>query len=148
MSFRALADARSAERAPRNLLSFFPLEFFEEQRQGIQRIRVAAIPQQPCAQVEIEGAPFKPGVGLSGEVTLADAIKSLKQGVSRRLIGEATHFWQKRYYDFNIRNHDQFVEKLHYIHQNPVTRGLCACAEDWPWSSFRHHAAGCEGHRA
>jgi putative transposase len=36
--------------------------------------------------------------------TLADAIKSLKQGVSRRLIGEAEHFWQKRYYCFNVRN--------------------------------------------
>ena len=45
--------------------------------------------------------------------TLADALKSLKQGVSRRLIGEAEHFWQKRYYDFNIRNHAQFVEKLY-----------------------------------
>jgi hypothetical protein len=44
--------------------------------------------------------------------TLADALKSLKQGVSRRLIGDADHFWQKRYYDFNIRNYPQFVEKL------------------------------------
>src|SRR5277367_6640623 len=26
--------------------------------------------------------------------TLADALKSLKQGVSRRLVGEAEHFWQ------------------------------------------------------
>ncbi|HVC90888.1 MAG TPA: hypothetical protein VND66_09740 [Acidobacteriaceae bacterium] len=69
---------------------------------------------------EPDGAPFKPpgspasdfcslgwkpSVGLSGEViprTLADAIKSLKQGVSRRLIGEAEHFWQKRYYDFQV----------------------------------------------
>jgi putative transposase len=34
--------------------------------------------------------------------TLADGLKSLKQGVSRRLIGDAEHFWQKRYYDFNI----------------------------------------------
>src|SRR5439155_6698014 len=40
---------------------------------------------------------------------LADALKSLKQGVSRRLIGDADHFWQKRYYDFNIRNYPQFV---------------------------------------
>jgi len=37
--------------------------------------------------------------------TLADALKSLKQGVSRRLIGDAEHFWQKRYYDLNIRNY-------------------------------------------
>src|SRR5436309_2555298 len=77
--------------------------------------------------------------------TLADALKSLKQGVSRRLIGEADHFWQKRYYDFNIRNYPQFVEKMKYIHRNPVKRGLCQRPEDWEWSSFRHYATGCEG---
>ena len=76
---------------------------------------------------------------------LADALKSLKQGVSRRLIGDAEHFWQKRYYDFNVRNHAQFVEKLRYIHRNPVKAGLCERPEDWEWSSFRHYATGCEG---
>jgi len=77
--------------------------------------------------------------------TLADALKSLKQGVARRLIEDADHFWQKRYYDFNVRNEEQFVEKLHYIHSNPVNAGLCGCPEDWPWSSFLHHATGYEG---
>ncbi len=85
------------------------------------------------------GGPFKPSFGLSG------ALKSLKQGVSRRLIGDAEHFWQKRYYDFNIRNYPQFVEKLRYIHGNPVRAGLCERPEDWEWSSFRHYATGCEG---
>jgi putative transposase len=74
--------------------------------------------------------------------TLAEALKSLKQGVSRRLIGEAGHFWQKRYYDHNVRTHAKFVEKLRYIHRNPVKRGLCARPEDWLWSSFRHYATG------
>ncbi|MBZ5720700.1 MAG: transposase [Acidobacteriia bacterium] len=77
--------------------------------------------------------------------TLADALKSLKQGVSRRLLGDAEHFWQKRYYDFNIRNYLQFVEKLRYIHRNPVKRGLCEHPEDWEWSSFRQYATGYEG---
>src|SRR5438552_9212453 len=77
--------------------------------------------------------------------TLADALKSLKQGVSRRLIGDADHFWQKRYYDFNIRNYPQFVEKLRYIHRNPVKAGLCERPEHWAWSSFRHYATACEG---
>ena len=77
--------------------------------------------------------------------TLAVAIKSLKQGVSRRLIGAAEHFWQKRYYDLNVRDYDQLVEKLKYIHRNPVKRGLCAAPEDWEWSSFRHYATGMEG---
>jgi putative transposase len=95
-----------------------------------------------------DGAPFKPSSGLSGGEsprTLADAIKSLKQGVSRRLIGEADHFWQKRYYDLNVRDHSQFMEKLRYIHRNPVKRGLCERPEEWRWSSFRHYATGIEG---
>jgi hypothetical protein len=77
--------------------------------------------------------------------TLADALKSLKQGVPRRLIGDAEHFWQKRYYDLNIRDYRQFVEKLRYIHRNPVKSGLCERPEEWEWSSFRHYATGTEG---
>ena len=87
-------------------------------------------------------SPLKPTSGLNGAPTLADCLKSLKQGVARRLIGDADHFWQKRYYDFNVRNHAQFVEKLHYVHWNPVRRGLCERPEDWGWSSFLHHATG------
>jgi hypothetical protein len=74
--------------------------------------------------------------------TLADALRSVKQGVSRRLIAEAAHFWQKRYYDFNVRNDRQFVEKLRYIHWNPAERGLCQRAEDWEWSNFRQYRDG------
>ena len=84
-------------------------------------------------------------VSEPARATLADALKSLKQGVARRLIGDGDHFWQKRYYDFNVRNHAQFVEKLRYIHCNPVKRELCERPEDWPWSSFLHHATGGEG---
>jgi hypothetical protein len=34
------------------------------------------------------------------------------------------------------------VEKLRYIHRNPVRAGLVARPEDWPWSSLRHYATG------
>jgi putative transposase len=84
-------------------------------------------------------------LGEPPQDTLADSLKSLKQEVSRRLIGDADHFWQKRYYDFNIRNYPQFVEKLRYVHRNPVKLGLCERPEDREWSSFRHYATGCEG---
>ncbi len=55
-------------------------------------------------------------------------------------------FWQKRYYDHNVRSHQSFDEKLHYIHRNPVKRGLVANPEEWPWSSFRHYAFAEIGH--
>jgi REP element-mobilizing transposase RayT len=67
--------------------------------------------------------------------------------VGKLLIGEAEHFWQKRYYDFNVRNQRQFADKLGYIHRNPVKRGLCERPEGWVWSSFRHCPIGIEGRR-
>jgi putative transposase len=77
---------------------------------------------------------------------LAQAMQSLKQSVSRTLaLRAAEPFWQARYYDFNVWSEPKFVEKLRYIHRNPVTRGLVARPEDWPWSSFRHYAHGEEG---
>ncbi len=37
------------------------------------------------------------------------------------------------------------MEKLRYIHRNPVKRGLCERPEDWKWSSFLHYATGVYG---
>ena len=75
--------------------------------------------------------------------TLADAMLSLKQGVARRLgLRAAESFWQTRYYDFNVWSERKFIEKLRYIHRNPVHRELVARPEDWMWSSFRHYATG------
>jgi putative transposase len=54
-------------------------------------------------------------------------------------------FWQPRYYDFNVHNEEKRVEKLRYMHRNPVKRGLVENPEDWLWSSFRHYATGIEG---
>ena len=54
-------------------------------------------------------------------------------------------FWQARYYDFNVFTTAKQVEKLRYMHRNPVARGLVEKPEEWPWSSYRHYATGVEG---
>src|SRR5207245_2030473 len=78
--------------------------------------------------------------------TLAQAMQSLKQGVARTLaLRAADSFWQARYYDFNVWSESKFVEKLRYIHRNPVVRGLVERPEDWQWSSFRHYLTGADG---
>jgi hypothetical protein len=51
-------------------------------------------------------------------------------------------FWQARYYDFNVWSEVKRVEKLRYIHRNPVTRRLVERPEDWAWSSYRHYLTG------
>ena len=57
----------------------------------------------------------------------------------------ARHFWQARYYDFNVWSKKKTVEKLRYMHRNPVKRGLVDSPEQWRWSSFRHYLYGESG---
>ncbi len=71
------------------------------------------------------------------------AVQALKLSVSMRS-GERP-FWQAHYYDFNVSSHSKFVEKLRYIHRNPVSRGLAAKPEEWKWSSFFHYQTGVRG---
>jgi len=46
--------------------------------------------------------------------TLAVALQALKQSVARRLIAGRPHFWQTRYYDFNVSTAKKRIEKLRY----------------------------------
>jgi putative transposase len=52
------------------------------------------------------------------------------------------HIWERRFYDFNVWTDRRRVEKLRYIHRNPVKRGLVESPELWRWSSYRAHAFG------
>jgi putative transposase len=71
------------------------------------------------------------------DVLLSKALQALKFSVSRRL--SARPFWQRRYYDFNVFSHNKRVEKLKYMHRNPVKRGLVERPDEWRWSSYRHY---------
>jgi putative transposase len=74
------------------------------------------------------------------EALLSKAIQALKLSVSVQ--SRKSPFWLRRYYDFNVHNEGKRVEKLRYMHRNPVKRGLVEKPEDWQWSSFRHYATG------
>jgi putative transposase len=77
---------------------------------------------------------------------LSVVLQMLKQNVARQpREAEGGPFWLPRYYDFNVRSEAKRIEKLRYIHCNPVRRGLARCPEDWVWSSFRHYVSGVEG---
>jgi putative transposase len=54
--------------------------------------------------------------------------------------GTRRRVWQARYFDFNVRTTRKRVEKLRYLHRNPVKRGLVEAPEQWRWSSFRAYA--------
>ena len=70
-------------------------------------------------------------------------IQAVKLSVSRRMAitGEFSgRFWQSRFYDFNLWGQQKEIEKVKYMHRNPVVRGLVASPGDWRWSSYRSYA--------
>ena len=62
--------------------------------------------------------------------TPSTVIQVLKQRSSRGIRGlcgasaeQLGQFWERRFYDFNIRTWKKLNEKLRYMHMNPVKRG-------------------------
>jgi len=86
--------------------------------------------------------------------TPSTVMQVLKQRYARRLLqkkrrkaaqGELCpeqeqRVWQRRFYDFNVWSQRKRVEKLRYMHRNPVKRGLVLEPEQWDWSSYRGYA--------
>ena len=86
------------------------------------------------------------------------AMQALKLAFARRVLAEQRrrrdlqqpdlfdntphHIWQPRFYDFNVWTERKRIEKLRYMHRNPVKRGLVESPELWRWSSFRNYAFG------
>ena len=87
-------------------------------------------------------------------------MQALKQGFAQRVLSrlrksEHSHqlslwsgpvqrgcIWQPRFYDFVVFSEKKRIEKLRYMHRNPVKRGLVLAADQWVWSSYRHYAYG------
>lgn len=79
--------------------------------------------------------------------SVSTVLQVLKQRVARGMnhggglpcpeSAEEPHsFWQPRFYDFNVYSRGKVIEKLHYMHANPVKNGLVKHPRDWAWSSW------------
>jgi putative transposase len=84
------------------------------------------------------------------EGSLSTFMQALKLGFARRVISELRRggevvpgrVWQSRFYDFNVWSGRKRIEKMRYMHENPVRRGLIDEPNEWRWSSFRSYAYG------
>jgi putative transposase len=47
--------------------------------------------------------------------------------------------WERRFYPYGVYSDRKRREKLNYMHNNPVKRGLVRSPEEWPWSSYRFY---------
>ncbi|MFN6971897.1 MAG: REP-associated tyrosine transposase [Rheinheimera sp.] len=49
--------------------------------------------------------------------------------------------WQRRYWEHLIRDQQDFLNHLNYIHWNPVKHQLVTLVYAWPYSSFHRYVA-------
>jgi REP element-mobilizing transposase RayT len=67
---------------------------------------------------------------------LASILKLIKGTAARnvnQLLGCTGPVWQEESFDHVLRSGESFEEKLEYIRQNPVRRGLVEKPEDYRW---------------
>ena len=51
-------------------------------------------------------------------------------------------FWERNPLSIELRTHAIFLQKLNYIHWNPVRAGLCTLPEEYKYSSARFYETG------
>jgi putative transposase len=56
-------------------------------------------------------------------------------------IRQETGFWQRRFWEHQIRDDIDFQRHLDYIHWNPVKHGYARKVADWPYSTFHRFLA-------
>jgi REP element-mobilizing transposase RayT len=71
---------------------------------------------------------------------LEQFLKYMRSGLKARREDRVYQFWQEGSHPQVIEGREMLVQKLAYIHQNPVKRGYVDEPEHWRWSSARNYA--------
>ncbi len=61
------------------------------------------------------------------------AIKGASARSVNKLLGCSGPVWQEESFDHVLRSSESFAEKVEYLRQNPVRRGLVRDPADYPW---------------
>ena len=94
-------------------------------------VRIALVMPE---HVHLIGSPLW---NVHGEVfSLVEILQGIK-GASARSVNRLLHrvgpVWQQESFDHEIRQNESLNEKIEYVANNPVRRGLVEKASDYPW---------------
>ena len=77
-----------------------------------------------------EGHEVKPALNPTKQMTTASRARKKEQRI-----------WQRRFWEHLIRDDQDFIRHVEYIHYNPVKHGLVKAPKDWPYSSFHRYVS-------
>ncbi len=67
---------------------------------------------------------------------LPEIMKRIKGASARainRELGRSGQVWQEESFDHVLRSNESLAQKVEYVWQNPVRKGLAKSAEEYPW---------------
>ncbi len=75
---------------------------------------------------------------ITPTITLERALQLIKGGFSfraKRELGFVGEIWEKSFHDRRVRDWQEYCALRHYIHLNPIRKGLAEKAEQYPYNS-------------
>ena len=94
-------------------------------------------PRKPSIVLQfIKGIVSRRVLGYLKEMKYEASLRKLAHDNWKR--NHRYSLWQHDSDVFSIVSESMFMQKVNYIHQNPVRSGLVERAEDYPWSSARY----------
>ena len=79
------------------------------------------------------------GLLKSGFSKRVKDLVSLEKISASRIKHHEASVWQRRFWEHQIRNEEDFNNHIDYIHYNPVKHGLVKRVQDWPYSTFHRY---------
>ena len=73
------------------------------------------------------------------KMTISDIMRNIKSytgNAIRNKLGIDSDIWQDSFYDHLVRDEKDFEAKLHYMHNNPIKKGLVTNIDCYSYSSY------------
>ena len=64
---------------------------------------------------------------------IMDAIKGASAHLINKKLGRRGRVWQEESFDHVLRSSEHLRDKIHYVLENPVRRGIVERWQDYPW---------------
>jgi len=89
----------------------------------------------------IKGATARRIIDLMQEKGLERMLQSTRRNADSKSHRRNSKYrlWQPGFYDFNVYSEGKVLEKLNYMHGNPVKAGLVLSPCDYRWSSYMEY---------
>jgi len=117
--------------------------------QNIQLLRQTLHQVKELYPFDMRGYGFLPDhfhllFHATGETAVTQILHSTKRNFTINYkkvhqISEPISLWQRRFWDHVIRDEQDYLNHLHYIHYNPIKHGLVTKPEDYPHSSYNEY---------